>query len=250
MTINEHELEIFSRQLILSEFDIKNFNRLQNKTISIVGVGGIGCAVAQYLIACGTKHLNLFDNDIIKKNNLNRQTLYSLNELGKKKTTIAKKKLLSMNSEANINSYNSKITKDNLDLLKNSSIIIDTSDNWETMKLINRYSSEKNLPLISASAIGFHIQILLFENKKNKHLCLECVFPNQKEPKLPRCDTVGILGTVAGLAGLISAQKTINYIMDFGQPTNLMTIVDCKSLSFNHIRINEKTDCKLKNIKK
>ena len=94
MTINEHELEIFSRQLILSEFDIKNFNRLQNKTISIVGVGGIGCAVAQYLIACGTKHLNLFDNDIIKKNNLNRQTLYSLNELGKKKTTIAKKKLL------------------------------------------------------------------------------------------------------------------------------------------------------------
>ena len=104
-------------------------------------------------------------------------------------------------------------------------------DNWETMKLINRYSSENNLPLISSSAIGFHIQILLFENKKNKHLCLECVFPNQKEPKLPRCDTVGILGTVAGLAGLISAQKTINYIMDFGQPTNLMTIVDCKSLS-------------------
>ena len=67
MKINEEELEIFSRQLILSEFNEKAFNFLQNKTVSIVGIGGIGCPLAQYLISCGIKNLNIFDNDIIKK---------------------------------------------------------------------------------------------------------------------------------------------------------------------------------------
>ena len=91
MITSEEELEIFSRQLILNDFNEKSFHELQNKKVSIVGIGGIGCPLAQYLISCGIKNLNLFDNDIIKKHNLNRQTLYSLKELGKKKTTIAKK---------------------------------------------------------------------------------------------------------------------------------------------------------------
>ena len=92
MNINEEELEIFSRQLILNEFNEKKFINLQNKIVSIIGLGGIGCPLIQYLISCGIKNLKLFDNDIIKKNNLNRQTLYNLKDLGKKKTEVAKKK--------------------------------------------------------------------------------------------------------------------------------------------------------------
>ena len=244
MNINEEELEIFSRQLILNDFNEKSFNELQNKEVSIIGLGGIGCPLAQYLISCGIKNINLFDDDIIKKNNLNRQTLYSLKELGKKKIAVAKKKLLGINSYANINIYDKKITSNNLSLLKKSSIIIDASDNWITMRLINDYSSKNNIPLLSTSAVGFDIQIALFENNKNNHLCLECVFPNKKEPNLARCDTVGILGTAAGLAGILSAQKTINFFMKFHDRNNLLTLIDCKTLSVNHIKI-KKTDCKL-----
>jgi len=105
MSINEEELEIFSRQLILNDFNEKSFNELQNKEVSIVGLGGIGCPLAQYLISCGIKNINLFDNDIIKKNNLNRQTLYILKEIGERKTVVAKKKLLGINPYANINIY-------------------------------------------------------------------------------------------------------------------------------------------------
>ena len=244
MTINDEELEIFSRQLILNDFSEKSFNELQNKEVSIVGLGGIGCPLAQYLISCGIKNINLFDDDIIKKNNLNRQTLYTLKELGEKKTVVAKEKLLGINSRANINIYDEKITNKNLNLLKNSSIIIDASDNWKTMRLINDYSLKNNIPLLSASAVGFDIQIVLFVNEKNNHLCLECVFPNEKEPNLARCDTVGILGTAAGLAGILSAQKTINFFMKFNDNNNLLTLIDCKTLSVNHIKIEKKTDCK------
>jgi len=245
MSINEEELEIFSRQLILNDFNEKSFNELQNKEVSIVGLGGICCPLAQYLISCGIKNINLFDDDIIKKNNLNRQTLYTLEEIGKKKTVVAKKKLLGINSYANINIYDKKITSNNIGLLKKSSIIIDASDNWITMRLINNYSLKNNIPLLSASAVGFDIQIALFENNKNNHLCLECVFPIEKEPNLARCDTVGILGTAAGLAGVLSAQKTINFFMKFNDNNNLLTLIDCKTLAVNHIKIEKKIDCKL-----
>ena len=114
------------------------------------------------------------------------------------------------------------------------------------MKLTNDYAIKNNIPLLSASAVGFDIQIILFENNKNKHLCLECIFPNEKEPDLGRCDTVGILGTVAGLAGIISAQKTINFFMKFNNDNNLLTLIDCKELSVINIKINEHSNCKLK----
>ena len=249
MKINEDELEIFSRQLILNEFDEKSFNELQNKKISIIGMGGIGCPLSQYLISSGIKNLDFFDNDIVKKNNLNRQTLYNINDLNKKKIEIAKRKLLQVNPYANINGHDLKIDNKNLYKLKNSSIIIDASDNWKTMKLVNEYSSINNIPLVSCSVVGFDIQLILFKNIKNKHLCLECIFPNKEEPNIARCDTVGILGTAAGIAGVLSAQKTINFLMDFKENKDLLTLIDCKTLTINHIKVKNKIDCMIGKIK-
>ena len=245
MTITDEELEIFSRQLILKDFDEKSFNKLQNQTISIVGIGGIGCPLVQYLVACGVKNINIFDDDIVKKNNLNRQILFGIEDIGEKKNLIAKKKLLSINPYIKINSYDCRIKNENIDVLKNSSMIVDTSDNWLTMRLINKYSVKNNIPLLSASAVGFDIQIILFKNKINTHFCLQCIFPNKNEPDLARCDTVGILGTTAGLAGIISAQKIINYFMDFNDSTNILTLIDSKTLSLNNIKSKYSDKCEL-----
>ncbi len=245
MNINKEELEIFSRQLILDEFNFQDFKKLQNRNVSIIGIGGIGCPTAQYLISSGIKNLQIFDQDVIKKNNLNRQTLFSINDIGKKKSIIAKKKLKGINPLAKIKSYHKKISEDNLDLLKESSIVIDATDNWETMKLVNNYCQSNSIPLLSSSVVGFDIQIALFANNKKNHLCLECVFPNNNYMELARCETVGILGTAAGLAGLISAQKTINFLMQFNQNNNFLTLINCKSLSFNHIKIDKNPKCNL-----
>lgn len=245
MTMTDEELEIFSRQLILKDFDEKSFNKLQNQTISIVGIGGIGCPLVQYLVACGVKNINIFDDDIVKKNNLNRQILFGIEDIGEKKNLIAKKKLLSINPYIKINSYDCRINNENIDVLKNSSMIVDTSDNWLTMRLINKYSVKNNIPLLSASAVGFDIQIILFKNKINTHFCLQCIFPNKNEPDLARCDTVGILGTTAGLAGIISAQKIINYFMDFNDSTNILTLIDSKTLSLNNIKSKYSDKCEL-----
>ena len=233
------ELEVLPAELLDdSNTSAQEMTVRLKKEISIIGLGGIGCPLAQYLISAGIKKLNIFDGDTIKKTNLNRQTLYSIHDIGKKKSTIAKKKLLGTNPNAVINSYNHKITKDNLHLLKNSSIIIDASDNWETMRLINKYTTKKNLPLLSISVVGFDIQMILFENTTHNHLCLECIFPNHNEPELARCDTVGIMGTAAGLAGIISAQKAINFLLKFNEKNNYPRKIDIDILDFNKFILN------------
>ena len=158
---------------------------------------------------------------------------------------MLKKKLKGINPLAKIKSYHKKISEDNLDLLKESSIVIDATDNWKTMKLVNNYCQSNSIPLLSSSVVGFDIQIALFVNNKKNHLCLECIFPNNNDMELARCETVGILGTAAGLAGLLSAQKTINFLMQFNQNNNFLTLINCKSLSFNHIKIDKNPKCNL-----
>ena len=91
-------------------------------------------------------------------------------------------------------------------------IIIDTSDDWQLSKLINKFCVKNSLKYIFSSAINNNIQICLFENQIN-HICLNCLFPNKEDVELPRCETVGISSICAGIAGLITAQKTINTIL-------------------------------------
>ena len=111
-----------------------------------------------------------------------------------------------------------------------SSIVIDSSDSWESMKIVNEYCVKKSIPLISASVVGFDIEVALFENKKNNHLCLNCLFPNKNDVNLPRCDTVGISGIAAGMAGLIAAQKTVNYLINLKKENLKIYQQECPDL--------------------
>ena len=126
----------------------------------------------------------------------------------------------------------------------NASLIIDSTDNWKSMKLINKYCVDKSIPLISASVVGFDSQVILFKNLPNKHLCLQCIFPNNNEPDISRCDIVGVMGTAAGMAGFIVAQKAINLFLEKNFDDNYITMVSIKSLKIENIRIKTNFDCK------
>ena len=170
MNISEQELQIFSRHLILKEFNEKSFNFLQKQKITIIGLGGIGCPAAQYLVSAGIKKIKLIDGDIIQKTNLNRQILYSIKDIGKSKVEIAKKKLNDINPECNINIISSHLELKNINkFLKNSSLIIDATDNWKSMVLINKYCVNKSIPLVSSSVVGFDSQVTLFKNVPENH---------------------------------------------------------------------------------
>ena len=246
MNYSDLEYEIFSRQFILQNFNEENLLELNKAKIAIVGMGGIGCPLAQYLVASGIKNLNFFDGDKIEKSNLARQILYSLEDLGKYKTLVAKEKLLTTNQNCNIAAYSQYIKKENLNLLFDSDIIIDATDDWYTSKLINKFCLQNSLKYIFSSAINHNIQICLFNNKEN-HVCLNCLFPNKEDADLPRCETVGISSICAGIAGLITAQKTINTLLNTKDETNILTLIDTSDLNISNIKIKNNIKCVLNN---
>ena len=226
MTYTDYEYEIFSRQFILKVFSEQNVEKLEKSKISIIGIGGIGCPLAIYLVSSGLKYIQLIDGDIIEKSNLNRQILFTSDDIGQKKVTIAKKKLLKINPNCQIKIIDENLNKSNINNLCNSSIIIDTSDSWETMKIVNEYCVKESIPLVSSSVVGFDVEVAIFENKKNHHLYLNCLFPNKDDIDLPRCDTVGVSGIAAGMAGLLAAQKTINFLINLNQKSNILSLLN------------------------
>jgi len=246
---SDTEYEIFSRLFILDEFSEENLRKLSQLKIGIVGVGGIGCPLTQYLVSSGIKELFLADGDIIEKSNLNRQILFNLKDLGQKKVDIAKKKLGLINSDCKINIMDQNINSLNLSFLDQCCIVVDATDNWETSKLLNEYCLKNSINFVFSSALRHYLQIIFFNNqKKSEHLCLKCIFPNKDDADLPRCSSVGISGISAGLAGLITAQKIINFSLNLRDETNIITVSDCKKLNIDNIIINSKHDCDLNTV--
>ena len=246
MSYSNLEYELFSRQFILKNFNEENILKLHNSKIVIVGLGGIACPLAQYLVSSGVKNLTFFDGDMIEKSNLGRQILYTLEDVGKYKALVAKDKLLKTNPHCNITAYPQYLKQENLNLLLNTDIIIDTTDDWHTSKLINKFCLQNSLKYIFSSAINYNIQICLFDNKKN-HVCLNCLFPNEEDADLPRCDTVGISSICAGIAGLVTAQKTLNTLLNTKDENNILTLINTSDFTISNIIIKNNVNCVLNN---
>ena len=176
---------------------------------------------------------------------MSSEILFSTDNIGEKKVKIAKYKLLKLNPHCQIKAIDKKLTKLNSNYLLNSSIVIDATDNWESMKIVNEYCVKKYIPFISASVVGFDIEVALFENKKNNHLCLNCLFPNKNDVDLPRCETVGISGIAAGIAGLITAQKTINFLINLKKESNMLFLSNALNGEFQNIILKQNYNCYL-----
>ena len=247
MSYSNLEYELFSRQFILKKFSEKNIEKLFKLKITIIGLGGIGCPLVKYLLSSGIRNFTLIDGDIVEKSNLNRQILFTIDDLGKKKVDVAKKILLKNNPKSIIKTIDKNINSQNVNLLKNSSIIIDTIDNWENTKILNEFCVNNNITYLFSSVVGFDVQIGVFPNNKKNHVCLNCLFPNKKDVDLPRCNTVGISGITAGFAGLITAQKTLNFLLKFTKEINTLTLFNVKNLEFNRIKIKKNQYCSLNN---
>ena len=246
MSYSDLEYEIFSKQFILQNFNEDNIFKLENTKIAVIGLGGIGCPLTQYLVSSGFKNLVFFDGDKVEKSNLGRQILYGLGDVGKFKVNVAKDKLLETNPHCSIVVHSEHLTKKNVKLLTGIDIIIDATDNWHTSKLVNKFCLHNSIKYIFSSAVNYNIQICLFENNHH-HICLSCLFPNEEDAELARCDTVGISSICAGMAGLITAQKTINTILNAKDETNILTLINTIDLSVTNINVKNNSNCLLNN---
>jgi adenylyltransferase/sulfurtransferase len=246
MSYSDLEYEILSRQFILQNFNEDNISKLGNTKIAIIGLGGVGCPLTQYLVSSGFKNLVFFDGDKVERSNLGRQILYGLDDVEKFKVKVAKDKLLETNPNCNIIAHPDNLTKENINLLLEIDIVIDSTDNWYTSKLVNKFCLHNSIKYIFSSAINYNIQICLFRNN-HEHVCLNCLFPNEEDAELARCDTVGISSICAGIAGLVTAQKTINTVLNTKNEGNILTLINTLNLSITNINVKNNPNCLLNN---
>ena len=210
-------LERYVRQTSLSNFNIDKQSKLIISKVLIVGLGGLGLPTAQYLNAMGVGTLGLMDQDVVELHNLQRQILYSENDIGKSKLKVAGRKLREQNSNTTFKRFNSFLTKDNaLDIIKEFDVVVDATDNFSTRYLINDACVILGKPFIYGALHGFEGQVSVFNYKNGPtYRCLFPVMPGIDE--IPNCDANGVLGVLPGIIGTLQALETVKVITGVGE---------------------------------
>lgn len=223
MTLTNNSYERYQRQILLKQFGEQAQIKLLNSKVLIIGAGGLGCPVLQYLAAAGIGKVGIADNDIVALSNLHRQILFTTNDIGKSKVDRASAVLQKMNPDINIHTYNIRIDNSNaLEVIADYDIVIDCTDNFASRYLINDACVLKNKPLIYGSIYRFEGQVAIF-NVRDKSLVASANYRDlfadpPEENEVPSCDEAGVIGVLPGIIGLMMSNECIKLITGIGNP--------------------------------
>ena len=220
------ELKWYSRQIILPEIGTAGQERLKNAKVLMIGAGGLGCPVLQYLVAAGVGEIGIVDDDIVDISNLHRQILYGVNDVGRLKAVLAKEKLELFNPHVFITAYSVRFTSENAETICGVyDLVIDGSDNFETRYLVNDTCVALNKPLVFGSIFKFEGHVSVFNYQDGPDY--RDVFPEAPpSDEVPNCAEIGVLGVLPGIIGTYMANEAIKIICGIGETLSgkLMTI--------------------------
>ena len=214
----------YHRQVILPEFGEEGQQKLLEAKILVIGAGGLGCPALQYLAAAGVGIIGIVDDDVVALNNLHRQVLYSVNDIGLSKAKRAAYILQQLNPEIKIISYNQRLATENaLTLIGDFDIIIDGTDNFSTRYMINDACVLLNKPLVYGAISQFEGQVSVFNPQPLKGddeaVNYRDLFPDPpKDGEVLNCAEAGVLGVLPGIIGTMMANETIKLITGIGEP--------------------------------
>ena len=244
--LSKNQLEKYSRQIILKNIGILGQKKILNSKVLIVGMGGLGCPVAEFLTRSGIGSIGIIDHDLVSLSNIHRQTLYDEKDLGKFKVKIAKKKLNNINSSTKIDTYNFKLDKKKfIKIIKNYDYIVDGTDNFETKFLINDISLKYKKFLVAGAISKFDGHIFTFDFNNKKNPCLKCFYQEETiSDDILNCEYEGVVGTIAGIIGTMQANEILKKILNVGNDLNgYILILDLLNLNFRKVKFNKRKKC-------
>ena len=244
--LSKSQIKRFSRQIILKNIGATGQKKIIQSKVLIIGMGGLGCPVAEFLTRAGVGTLGIIDNDKVDLSNIHRQSLYNVSDIKKSKVLVAKKKLKKINSKTNIICHKIRIDKNNLTkIIKEYNYVVDGSDNFETKFLINDTCKKFKKFLVTGAISKFNGHIFTFDFKDIKTPCIRSFFQEKKiSDDILNCEYEGVLGTVAGIIGTIQANEILKKILNIGENLNgYILIIDLLNLNFRKVKLN-----KLKNV--
>lgn len=231
--LSKEEYNRYIRQIVLSEIGIKGQEKLKNAKVLVIGVGGLGSPVLFYLSAAGIGTIGIVDYDVVEESNLQRQILFSIDDIGKLKTESAKIKLSKQNPNVNYITHFLRLNKANaLDVIKDYDIIVEGSDNFPTKYLVNDACVILNKPFVLGAVLKFEGQMGVFNYPPLTGPTYRCAFPEPPDPlEAPSCAEVGIIGVIPGLIGTLQANEVIKIL------TNIGIVLSGKLLLFDGLKM-------------
>ena len=244
--LNKNQIQRYSRQIILKNIGTLGQKKIIQSKVLIIGMGGLGCPVAEFLTRAGIGQLGIIDFDSVELSNIHRQSLYDANDLKKFKVIAAKNKLKRINSKTKIICHKIRLDKNNYNkIIGEYNYIVDGSDNFKTKFLINDFCKRFKKFLVTGAISKFDGHIFTFDFKKRRTPCIRSFFQeNNISEDILNCEDDGILGTVAGIIGTMQANEIIKKILNIGNDLNgKILILDLLNLNFRKVKFK-----KLKNI--
>ena len=216
-SLTTQELRRYNRHLMLPEIGTEGQEALKEAKVLVVGAGGLGCPVLQYLAAIGVGKLGIIDFDNVDEENLQRQVLYGLHDLGKLKAIIAKTRLQHLNPLVDYEIINIRMDKENaLEIIHQYDIVVDATDNYPTRYLINDACVILKKPMVYGSIFKFEGQLSVFNYKEGPtYRCLYPTIPGKREAPDP--SEIGVIGVLPGIIGSFQANEVIKMIIGKGK---------------------------------
>jgi sulfur-carrier protein adenylyltransferase/sulfurtransferase len=223
----------YSRQLLLKEIGAGGQAKLANSRVLIVGAGGLGSPVLQYLAGAGVGRLGVMDSDTLDASNLHRQPIYALADVGKSKVELARAAVAAINPSVVVETHDARFTADNaLERVKGYDVVVDCSDNFRTKFLINDAAVLARRPAVFASVYQYEGQLQVYKPESG-HACLRCLWPDATaDGVVGNCAQAGVLGPVPGIFGSLQALLTLKILLGIeGQLRGEILLLDFMNFS-------------------
>lgn len=241
MAFSDRQWLRYTRHLQLPQTGVEGQQRLQRARVLIVGAGGLGSPVSLYLAAAGVGHITIVDGDTVDLTNLQRQILFTTEQVGQPKAACARQRLLALNDEITVTAVSAYLSPETVAALFDGvDLVLDCTDNFATRYLINDTCVQKKIPWIFASVFQFSGQCALFTPQT---ACFRCLFPGPPTD-VADCNAAGVFGVLPGLLGSLQASETIKYLTGLECPleSNLL-VVEALDFSFRKIHLAKNPQC-------
>jgi molybdopterin/thiamine biosynthesis adenylyltransferase/rhodanese-related sulfurtransferase len=234
----------YSRHFLLPEIGEDGQEKLLDAKVLLLGAGGLGSPTALYLAAAGVGTLGIVDDDVVDVSNLQRQVIHTSDRVGMSKVESAEQQIKALNPGVNVVKYETRLDGSNImEIIEGYDVIVDGVDNFPTRYLLNDATVRLQIPVVSASILGFDGQLSVFDPYNGP--CYRCLYPVPPPAELaPSCGANGVLGVLPGTMGLLQATEVIKLVAGIGEPLRgRLLLYEALSATFTELKVRRDPDC-------
>lgn len=245
--LTDDQLARYARHVILDEVGEEGQLKLLASKVLVVGAGGLGSPVLLYLAAAGIGTIGIVDFDVVDESNLQRQIIHSTDNVGTPKVVSAAERIEELNPELKVVEHRTRLSAVNAEeIISQYDLVVDGSDNFAARYLVNDACYLLKKILVSAALVRFEGQLSTYK-AYDSGPCYRCLFSEAPDPGLvPRCDTVGIFGSIAGVLGTMQATEVLKELLDLGTGlSGQLVLYDALDVTMRKIKTSKNPDCAL-----